>query len=128
MCLRRLVTLLIAVGTLMIVPLRMPSGVGTLKGHEFGAESYITALCSPGGALVSDPAGNADLLSAWFNNKQSRDIVELPQTYHRRPVFCGTAFRAREVERYLLDLDPNGGVDLSGCFPMFFRRLLLFLP
>ena len=42
---------------------------------------------------------------------------------HRcRPAFCGIAFRAREVERYLLDLDPNGGVDPSGCFPMFFQR------
>ena len=39
-----------------------------------------------------------------------------------RPAFCGIAFRAREVERYLLDVDPNGGVDPSGCFPMFFRK------
>ena len=22
----------------------------------------------------------------------------------------------------MLDLDPNGGVDPSGCFPMFFRK------
>ena len=50
----------------------------TLKGHVFGAESDIPPLCSPGGALVSDPAGKAELLSTWFNNKQSRDIVELP--------------------------------------------------
>ena len=44
------------------------------------------------------------------------------QTCHPRPAFCGIAFRAREVERHLLDLDPNGEVDLSGCFPMFFRK------
>ena len=94
----------------------------TLKGHEFGAESDIPLLCSPGGALVSDPAGKAELFSAWFDSKQSRDIVELPQTCHHRPAFCGIAFRAREVERYLLDLDPNGGVDPSGCFPMFFSE------
>ena len=74
------------------------------------------------GALVSDPAGKAELLSTWFDSKQSRDIVELPQTCHPRPAFCGIAFRAREVERHLLDLDPNGGVDPSGCFPMFFRK------
>ena len=80
----------------------------TLKGHVFGTESDIPPLCSPGGALVSDPAGKAELLSTWFDSKQSRDIVELPQTCHPRPVFCGIAFRAREVERYLLDLDPNG--------------------
>ena len=38
------------------------------------------------------------------------------------PAFCGITFRAREVERHLLDLDLNGGVDPSGCFPMFFRK------
>ena len=83
----------------------------TLKGHVFGAESDIPPLCSPGGALVSDPAGKAELLSTWFDSKQSRDIVELPQTCHPRPAFCGIAFRAREVERHLMDLDPNGGVE-----------------
>ena len=85
----------------------------------FGVESDILPLCSPGGVLVSDSAGKAKLLSAWFDSKQSRDIVECPQTCHRRPAFCGIAFRAREVEQYLLDLDPNGSVDPSGCFPMF---------
>ena len=48
----------------------------TLKGHVFGAESDIPPLCSPGGALVSDPPGNAELLSTWFDSKQSQDIVE----------------------------------------------------
>ena len=88
----------------------------------FGAESDIPPLCSPGGALVSDQAGKAELLSTWFDSKQSRDIVELPQTCHPKPAFCGIAFRAREVEQYLLELDPNGGVDSSGCFPMFFQK------
>ena len=94
----------------------------TPKGHVFGAESDIPPLCSPCGTLVSDPAGKAELLSMWFDSKQSRDIVEFPQTCHPRPAFCGIAFRAREVEQHLLDLDPNGGVDPSGCFPMFFRK------
>ena len=98
----------------------------TPEGHLFFTESDIPPLYSYGGALVSDPAGKAELLSAWFDSKQSRDIVELPQTCHRRPAFCGIAFRAREVERYLLDLDPNGGVDPSGCSPMFFRGLDCF--
>ena len=43
----------------------------TLKGHVFGAEPDIPPLCSPGGALVSDPAGKAELLSTWFDSKQS---------------------------------------------------------
>ena len=94
----------------------------TLKGHVFGAESDIPPLCSPGGALVSDPAGKAELLSTRFDSKQSRDIAELPQICQPRPAFCGIAFRAREVERHLLDLDLNGGVNPAGCFPMFFRK------
>ena len=93
-----------------------------LKGHVFGAESDIPPLCSPGGVLVPDPVGKAELLSAWFDSKQSRGIVELPQTCHRRPAFCGIAFTAHEVEWYLLDHDPNGGVYPSGCFPMFFSE------
>ena len=88
----------------------------------FGAESDIPPLCSPGGTLVSDPAEKADLFSTWSDSNQSRDIVELPLTCHPRPAFCGIAFRAREVERHLLDLDPNGRVDPSGCFLMFFRK------
>ena len=47
----------------------------TLKGHVFGAQSDIPPLCSPGGVIISNQAGNAELLSAWFNSKQSRDIV-----------------------------------------------------
>ena len=53
-----------------------------IKGHVFGAESDIPPFCSPGDALVSDAAGRAELLSTWFDSKQSRDIVELPQTCH----------------------------------------------
>ena len=88
----------------------------------FGAESDIPPPCSPGGVLLSDPAGKAELLSTWFDSKLSRDTVELPQTCHRWTAFCSIAFRAREVEWHLLDLDPNSGVDPSGGFPMFFQR------
>ena len=41
---------------------------------------------------------------------------------HRRPAFCGIAFRVYEVERHPMNLDPNGGVDPSGCFPVFFQK------
>ena len=99
----------------------------TLKGNVFGAESDIPPFCSPGGALVSDPAGRAWLLSTWFDSKQSRDIVELLHICYPRPAFCGIAFRAGEVEWHQLDLDPNGGVDPSGCFPMFFWKTVSVL-
>ena len=60
-------------------------------------------------------------LSCWVRGLTANSHETL-QTCHPRPAFCGIAFRAREVERYLLDVDPNGGVDPSGCFPMFFRK------
>ena len=94
----------------------------SLKSHVFGAESDVPPLCSPGGVLFSGLMEKAELLSAWFDSKQSRDIVEWPQTCHTRPAFCWIAFKVREIERYLKDLDPNDGVDPSGCFPMFFPK------
>ena len=42
----------------------------TLKGHVFGAESDVSPLYSPDGALVLDPMGKAELLSAWLDSKQ----------------------------------------------------------
>ena len=88
----------------------------------FGEESDVPRLGSPGGAFISDPVGKAELLSAWFDSKQPRDIVELPQTCYPRLAFCGIAFRAREVERHLLDLNPNVGMDPSGCFRVLFQK------
>ena len=73
MRLQRLITLLIAVGLLIVVHRLMLGGRwGTLKGHVFGGESDAPPLCSPGSALVSDPMGKAELL-----------------TCHPRPAFCG---------------------------------------
>ena len=109
----RLVTLLIAVGLLMIVPRLMLGGVCLRVMCLVQRQMFLLFVL-----LV----GITELLSAWFDSKQSRDIVELPQTCHPRPAFCGIAIRARGVERHLMDLDPNGGVDPSGCFHMFFSQ------
>ena len=57
-------TLLITLGLMMIVPRLMLGGVRSRVGHVFGAESDILPLCSPGGALVLDPMGKAELLNA----------------------------------------------------------------
>ena len=94
----------------------------TPKGHMFSAESDVPPLYSPGGAHISDPAGKAELLSAWFCSKQSRGIVELPQTCHSRQAFCGIAFRACEALVGSFHMYNN----LSGCFPMFFSSEVCF--
>ena len=71
--------------------------------------------------------------AAWFDG-DCRRAFELKQSaYHRwyrnLAFSCELGFIlpstrnwAREVERHILDVDPNGGVDTSGCFPMYFRK------
>ena len=62
MRLRRLVTLLIAIGILMIVPLLMLRGVLLRVMCLVRNQLDVPPLCSHGGLLVSDPAGKVDLL------------------------------------------------------------------
>ena len=62
-------------------------------------------LVSEGGGLVCESVGMADLLSDHFHSKQSRRL------------------RSSEVRRLLLDLDPYGGTDPFGMFPIFLKRI-----
>ena len=66
--------------------------------------------------------GKADLLSDHFDSKQSREAVDLPLTCHLSPSLTTFAFRSREVRHLLLDLDPYGGTDPLGMFPLFLKR------
>ena len=66
--------------------------------------------------------GKADLLSAHFDGKQSRESVDLPLTCHQSRRFTSFAFRSSEVRRLLLDLDPYGGSDPLGLFSLFVKR------
>ena len=61
-------------------------------------------------------------LSDHFDSKQSKESVDLPLTCHPSPSLTTFAFRSSEVRRLLLDLDPYGGTDPSGMFPLFFKR------
>ena len=77
-------------------------------------------LVSEGGGLVCELVGKADPLSDHFNSKQSREAVDLPLACHPSPSLTTFAFRSRDVRRLLLDLDPYGGTDPLGMFPLFF--------
>ena len=66
--------------------------------------------------------GKADLLSDHFDGKQSREAVDLSLTCHPSPSLTAFAFRSSEVRRLLLDLDPYGGTDLLGMFPLLLKR------
>ena len=73
------------------------------------------------GGLVCESVGKADLLSDHFDCKQSRVAVDLPLSCHPSSSLTTFAFRSSEVRRLLLDLDPYGGTDPLGMFPLFLK-------
>ena len=67
-------------------------------------------------------SGKVDLLLDDFDSIQSREAVDLPLTCHPSPSLTTLAFRSSEVRCLLLDLDPYGGTDPLGMFPLFLKR------
>ena len=78
-------------------------------------------LVSEGLGLVCESVAKADLLSDHFDSKQSREAVDLPFTSNPSPSLTTFAFRSSEVRHLLLDLDPYGGTDPLGMFPLFLK-------
>ena len=78
--------------------------------------------------VVDWSVGKADLLLDHFDSKQSREAVDLLLTCHPSPSLTTFAFRSSEVRCLLLDLDPYGGTDPLGMFPLFLRELLMLWP
>ena len=66
--------------------------------------------------------GKAEMLSAHFNGKPSRDPIDLPSTSHPSSSLTSFAFRSREVRLLMLDQDSNGGTDPLRMFPLFLKR------
>ena len=75
-----------------------------------------------GSGLVCESVCKADLLSYHFDSKQCREAVELPLTCHPSTSLTTFVFRSSEVRRLLLGLDPYGGTDPLGMFPLFLKR------
>ena len=71
---------------------------------------------------MCESVGKADLLSGHFDSKQSREAIDMPLTCHPSPHLSTFAFRSSEVRRLLLDLDPYGGTDPLGIFPLFRKK------
>ena len=78
------------------------------------------------GGLVCESVGKADMLSDHFDSKQSREAFDLPLTCHPSPSLTTFAFRSKAkvalVMRLLFDLDPYGGTDPFGMFPLLLKR------
>ena len=71
---------------------------------------------------MCESVGKADLLSNHFDIKQSRESVDQLVTCHLSPSLIKFAFMSSEVKRLFLDLDPYGGTDPLGMFPLFLKR------
>ena len=59
----------------------------------FGLSSAFPLFVCGGGGLVYEEVGKADLLSGYFDGKQSRQSVDLPLTWHPYPRLITFAFR-----------------------------------
>ena len=94
----------------------------------FGSSLSLPLLVSEGCGLVCESVGKADLLSNHFDSKHSREAVDLPLTCHVSPSFTTFAFRSSGVRHLLLDLDPYGGTDPLGMFPLFLKRTAMLWP
>ena len=57
-----------------------------------------------------------------MESSPGRDPVNLPSTCHPSLSVNASAFRSRELKRFLLDLDSYGGTDPLGMFPLFLKR------
>ena len=90
----------------------------TLKSTVFNLSSSLPLLVGGGSGLVYESVGKADLFSDYFDGKQSRESL----TCHPSPRLTTFAFRSSEVRHILLDLDPYGGTDPLGRFPLFLKR------
>ena len=97
-----------------------------LKSAVFGTSWSL--LDNEGGGLVCESVGKADLLSDHFDSKQSREASDLPLICHPSPSFTTFASRSRKVRHLLLDLDPYGGTDPLGMFPVFLERTDVMAP
>lgn len=95
----------------------------TLKSAVFGSDSSLPPLLDTGGSLVNSPIEKANLLNRHFDSKQCRDGIELPLTCHPEVSFSSFAFRSNEILRLLSSLDPYGGSDPLGFFPLFYKRI-----
>ena len=99
----------------------------TLKSALFGVDDGMPPLLKPDGSLTHCPKEKASLLANVFDGKQSDEVLTLPQSCHPEAKLTTIAFRSREIERLMLDLDPYGGSGPDGIFPLFFIKTSHFL-
>ena len=94
----------------------------TLKSAVFGSQPSIPPLLDSSGELVTRPVDKANLLMSHFDSKLSHNTLQLNENTESVPILTSMAFKSKEVERLLLDLDTHGGTDPVGMFPLFLKE------
>ena len=77
--------------------------------------------------LTNCPKEKSNLLANKFDEKQSSEILDLPQSCYPEAKLTSIAFRSRELEDLMLNLDPYGGAGPDEIFPLFFIKTAHFL-
>ena len=126
MQLRMLVTLLIVIGILMIMPLLMLGGVRQKVMCLVRSQMFLLFVLLVV-RLFQYRRGRLICRVRGLTVNSHETLLSCRRPCHPRPAHCRIAFRAREVERHLMDLDPNGGADPSGCFPELFQKTAFIL-
>ena len=81
-------------------------------------------LVDRGGRLVWSENEKASLFSGHLDAKRCRNNFYKPHSCDPSPVLCIVAFRSSFVRSLLLDLNPYGGKDSEGMFPLHTSRWL----
>ena len=87
----------------------------------FGDSSSLPPLVNRGGRIFLSADDKALLFSRHFDAKQCRDSFQQSCFCDPCPVLYSVGFRFSFVRSLLLDLDPYGGNDPDGMFPLFLQ-------
>ena len=99
----------------------------TFRSALYGIDDGMPPLLKPDGCLTHCPKEKSNLLANKFDEKQSSEVLELPQTCYPEAKLTSIAFRSRELKELMLNLDPYGGAGPDGIFPLFFIKTADFL-
>ena len=96
--------------------------VYSYKTMVFRASTNLPLLVDRGGKLLWSADEKASMISEHFDANQCTDRFQQPHSCDPSPVLCSVVFRSGFLCSLLLDLNPHGGNDLDGIFPLFTSR------
>ena len=96
----------------------------TVQTEVFDARSSLPPLSDIKGKLVCSAIKKASVFSAFVDAKQCRGGFQQPHSCGPSQVRCSVALQPSSIYSLLLDLDPYGGKDPDGMFPIFYKQVV----